>query len=52
MMITAPVFASTSTASTTAKPASHQAAASKRVVSGQQARPAKAATGKGKKAAH
>lgn len=49
MMITAPVFASTATA---AKPATHQAKASKRVASGQQARPAKAATGNGKKAAH
>jgi len=46
MMITAPVFASTST---TAKPATHQAAASKHAAA-RQARPAKAATSKDKKA--
>ena len=49
MMITAPVFASTST---TAKPATHQAAASKHAASARQARPAKAATTNGKKAAY
>lgn len=49
MMITAPVFASTST---TAKPATHQVAASKHAASGQQAHPAKAATSNGKKAAY
>lgn len=48
MMITAPVFASTAT---TAKPATHQAKASKRVASGQKAHPAKAATANGKKVA-
>jgi len=52
MMITAPVFASTSTASTTTKPAVHQAKASKRVVAARQAHPAKTVTGNGKKAAH
>lgn len=52
MMITAPVFASTSTASTPTKPASHQAAASKHAASARQARPAKAATANGKKAAY
>jgi len=51
MMITAPVFASTSTTSTAAKPATHQSAASKRVASGRQAHPAKAAASAGKKAA-
>ena len=49
MMITAPVFAS---ASTTAKPATHQAAASKRVASAKQAHPAKSAMSNDKKAAH
>lgn len=48
MMISAPVFAATSTAPATAKPATHQAAASKHVVSARQAHPAKTA----KKAAH
>ncbi|MEI4507430.1 hypothetical protein WBQ88_12130 [Sphingopyxis sp. CCNWLW253] len=49
MMITAPVFASTSTA---AKPATHQAAPSKHAASAWQARPAKAAMSNGKKTAY
>jgi hypothetical protein len=52
MMITAPVFASTSTASTTAKPTTHQAAASKHAASARKARPAKVATSNEKKAAY
>lgn len=52
MMITAPVFASTSTASTTAKPATHKVATSKHAASARQARPVKAATTNGKKPAY
>ena len=52
MMITAPVFASTSSTSTTAKPATHRVASSKHAAPARQARPAKAATTNGKKAAY
>lgn len=52
MMITAPVFASTSTASTTAKPATHQAVPSKHAASARQARSGKAAMSNGKKTAY
>ena len=52
MMVTAPVFASTSTTSTAAKPATHQAAASKHTASARQGRPAQAATSNGKKTAY